>query len=103
MAASVMGQPYFSGETALQRILARGEIESLDHVHVPRLQQPNKNAVFMDRAARLRQLAPDNPLSDYLLLMANLVDAQHKVAKDRKSTRLNSSHVKISYAVFCLK
>src|SRR5436309_11023261 len=25
------------------------------------------------------------------------------VAIDRKSTRLNSSHVKISYAVFCLK
>src|SRR5690606_41630009 len=24
-------------------------------------------------------------------------------ARDRKSTRLNSSHVKISYAVFCLK
>src|SRR5690606_39954078 len=24
-------------------------------------------------------------------------------AKDRKSTRLNSSHVKISYAVFCLR
>src|SRR5690606_41248493 len=26
-----------------------------------------------------------------------------KIAQDRKSTRLNSSHVKISYAVFCLK
>src|SRR5690606_36949661 len=26
-----------------------------------------------------------------------------KFIKDRKSTRLNSSHVKISYAVFCLK
>src|SRR5690606_37786830 len=26
-----------------------------------------------------------------------------EMAKDRKSTRLNSSHVKISYAVFCLK
>src|SRR5690625_6795303 len=25
------------------------------------------------------------------------------LAKDRKSTRLNSSHVAISYAVFCLK
>src|SRR5690606_22711118 len=25
------------------------------------------------------------------------------VARDRKSTRLNSSHVKMSYAVFCLK
>src|SRR5690625_5832163 len=27
----------------------------------------------------------------------------HYVTKDRKSTRLNSSHVAISYAVFCLK
>src|SRR5690606_40529307 len=26
-----------------------------------------------------------------------------EVWRDRKSTRLNSSHVKISYAVFCLK
>src|SRR5690606_41923462 len=26
-----------------------------------------------------------------------------KINGDRKSTRLNSSHVKISYAVFCLK
>src|SRR5690606_18759558 len=26
-----------------------------------------------------------------------------QAVKDRKSTRLNSSHVKISYAVFCLK
>src|SRR5690349_24947041 len=25
------------------------------------------------------------------------------IAEDRKSTRLNSSHVEISYAVFCLK
>src|SRR5690554_7448595 len=25
------------------------------------------------------------------------------VGRDRKSTRLNSSHVRISYAVFCLK
>src|SRR5436309_8233436 len=28
---------------------------------------------------------------------------EHRVRVDRKSTRLNSSHVKISYAVFCLK
>src|SRR5438874_8289209 len=26
-----------------------------------------------------------------------------KLVEDRKSTRLNSSHVEISYAVFCLK
>src|SRR5690606_40887833 len=29
--------------------------------------------------------------------------ASARVIEDRKSTRLNSSHVKISYAVFCLK
>src|SRR5690625_5517418 len=28
---------------------------------------------------------------------------RHKRSQDRKSTRLNSSHVAISYAVFCLK
>src|SRR5690606_41643311 len=28
---------------------------------------------------------------------------QAETHRDRKSTRLNSSHVKISYAVFCLK
>src|SRR5690606_41935244 len=31
------------------------------------------------------------------------VDIGGAGAEDRKSTRLNSSHVKISYAVFCLK
>src|SRR5690554_7582807 len=29
--------------------------------------------------------------------------ASNEGSKDRKSTRLNSSHVRISYAVFCLK
>src|SRR3712207_7517040 len=27
----------------------------------------------------------------------------HRLSSDRKSTRLNSSHANISYAVFCLK
>src|SRR5690606_41478651 len=46
-----------------------------------------------------------------LQIMQNLIFLQHldKFLRygckllDRKSTRLNSSHVKISYAVFCLK
>src|SRR5690606_39700419 len=37
---------------------------------------------------------------DVVDLLDSLVD---KSLVDRKSTRLNSSHVKISYAVFCLK
>src|SRR5690606_41682060 len=36
--------------------------------------------------------------------VAAAVDQIHATAlRDRKSTRLNSSHVKISYAVFCLQ
>src|SRR5690349_22303486 len=31
------------------------------------------------------------------------VGERHRCDLDRKSTRLNSSHVEISYAVFCLK
>src|SRR5690554_7620902 len=31
------------------------------------------------------------------------IDHSIRTALDRKSTRLNSSHVRISYAVFCLK
>src|SRR5690349_23431425 len=30
-------------------------------------------------------------------------DGARSIRRDRKSTRLNSSHVEISYAVFCLK
>src|SRR5690625_5892845 len=39
------------------------------------------------------------------LAMANLpgVKEIRSISRDRKSTRLNSSHVAISYAVFCLK
>src|SRR5690625_6693955 len=37
---------------------------------------------------------------DYI---SRLEEAEEKIKLDRKSTRLNSSHVAISYAVFCLK
>src|SRR5438067_8050806 len=36
-------------------------------------------------------------------VMAEYILADAPLAIDRKSTRLNSSHVSISYAVFCLK
>src|SRR5207253_7029680 len=53
----------------------------------------------------------DPALDDDVLLAAGDVDVAFLVAPreiavakpDRKSTRLNSSHVAISYAVFCLK
>src|SRR5690349_24217669 len=36
-------------------------------------------------------------------LRAEISERQRVESQDRKSTRLNSSHVEISYAVFCLK
>src|SRR5690554_7370555 len=37
------------------------------------------------------------------IVMLTVSDSDVDVLEDRKSTRLNSSHVRISYAVFCLK
>src|SRR6266513_4523203 len=45
---------------------------------------------LLDRLARVRE----NPI--------RVVFPRVVAARDRKSTRLNSSHVSISYAVFCL-
>src|SRR5207302_8974853 len=39
----------------------------------------------------------------FMVLVSRFGSHQKIVDEDRKSTRLNSSHVKISYAVFCLK
>src|SRR3712207_7609531 len=44
----------------------------------------------------------DPPDLDHLLAGQAAVRVAHRVG-DRKSTRLNSSHANISYAVFCLK
>src|SRR5690606_13102859 len=51
-------------------------------------------------------LGHDQDMTDIHLLaftLDHLDDVVAELSPDRKSTRLNSSHVKISYAVFCLK
>src|SRR5690606_41489109 len=54
-----------------------------------------KDVGRMDIVRSIRDLQEgDSPVSQAVV--------RHLIA-DRKSTRLNSSHVKISYAVFCLK
>src|SRR3989442_8366791 len=42
-------------------------------------------------------------LADHLEWQLHMSPIEAEVCEDRKSTRLNSSHVRISYAVFCLK
>src|SRR3712207_8166440 len=48
-----------------------------------------------DRRRRLLELARD--------VVDGLAEVHAVLEEDRKSTRLNSSHANISYAVFCLK
>src|SRR5258708_31649402 len=63
--------------------------------HLPPL---DGNAALLAPAEALRAAGIDGPLKD-LRLHAGSAGR----ARDRKSTRLNSSHQIISYAVFCLK
>src|SRR5207249_7705493 len=52
-----------------------------------------------ERIAPLLRRAAERELVDRLMA----TDEDRAAVQDRKSTRLNSSHVSISYAVFCLK
>ena len=61
----------------MQRILQPGDIEALDHTRFPRVLPPAAGSLFAERAARLRQLADGNPIADYLLFVAKIMDAQH--------------------------
>src|SRR5690606_29022250 len=58
-----------------------------------------------DDAAVLQDMLAHGKPDTELLLVADQrkMRVEQVVCLDRKSTRLNSSHVKISYAVFCLK
>src|SRR2546430_15754274 len=49
------------------------------------------------------RLRPAGEHLDRVLDLPRGSAARHAAGRDRKSTRLNSSHSQISYAVFCLK
>src|SRR3712207_8564167 len=63
--------------------------------------------------SKSNQKIADNVQYDFMIMPAEDLEtmithrgfkiAQNGSAQDRKSTRLNSSHANISYAVFCLK
>ncbi|MEN4921408.1 formate dehydrogenase accessory protein FdhE [Achromobacter spanius] len=82
----------------MQRILPRGEIEALDHNAIPRIALPERQTVFAARAARLRKLADGNPVADYLLLMAHLVDAQHRALADCAAPPASEDRISLAQA-----
>src|SRR5690606_40337064 len=59
----------------------------------------------MEARAVREVIGPNVPVSSTKALTGHTLAGAGalEAAIDRKSTRLNSSHVKISYAVFCLK
>src|SRR5262245_63810868 len=58
---------------------------------------------FSDRCALLQNQLTQAEI-ELVRIRREIVEvAEQIVAEDRKSTRLNSSHLGISYAVFCLK
>src|SRR5207249_8161283 len=93
MAERVISPPEVPHASPLEH--SRRQLEALLEVSEAIAQQRDLPALFHDLAARLHSVI------DFDFLTLVLHDAAKNV--DRKSTRLNSSHVSISYAVFCLK
>src|SRR2546428_6298858 len=76
------------------------------------IRRPPRSTLFpyttLFRSIRLPELehvglGPRSVVAHPFLLAPGLYAAPLARARDRKSTRLNSSHDQISYAVFCLK
>src|SRR6266496_3209175 len=59
----------------------------------------NSTSFGIQRCHRCRRRCLRDPMAVSWLIWARCASS----SADRKSTRLNSSHVEISYAVFCLK
>src|SRR5690554_7314103 len=56
---------------------------------------PNPLRTLYDRVAALRQLVRDVPVEGYVLFASGAKFNKGRPPQDRKSTRLNSSHVRI--------
>src|SRR2546422_3546966 len=54
-------------------------------------------------SSTLDELAPERAAAREAITQLRLTPVLFELGADRKSTRLNSSHGYISYAVFCLK
>jgi FdhE protein len=61
-----------------QRILERGQIETLASRSIPRVRLPDRTRVFAQRATRLRTLAQGRALEGYLQFLAVVGDAQQR-------------------------
>jgi len=66
----------------MQRILDPARIEAFAERSIPRVRLPDSQSVFSRRAARLRKLAEQHSLGDYLRLMAVVADGQQRLLSE---------------------
>src|SRR5256885_10077582 len=66
------------------------------------IRRPPRSTLF-PYTTLFRSITLCNPLELQLYVVRRLNSLLGVLREDRKSTRLNSSHLVISYAVFCLK
>src|SRR2546426_7730764 len=71
------------------------------------IRRPPRSTLFpyttLFRSPRGAEQLTDRPGFQQRIRLGARADALDRFVRDRKSTRLNSSHLVISYAVFCLK
>src|SRR5690606_40057378 len=73
-------------------------------IHLGVSQEPEQMLIqYRGTALIMQYLALDKDIRQEERSTKASIHDQKQCCGDRKSTRLNSSHVKISYAVFCLK
>lgn len=70
------------------RVLDPEQIAMLAGQQMPFLRLPARGLAFSDRQLRLRQLAADHPMREYLLFVADLAHAQHQVLQDYPAVAL---------------
>src|SRR5207249_7124151 len=63
----------------------------------------HSDAIMCTRGVLRTSINPGSTVPIVLRVSGGASIIGESLTKDRKSTRLNSSHVSISYAVFCLK
>src|SRR3712207_7173031 len=63
----------------------------------------SKYEMFLDKSGKKISKSAGNVLTPQMWLRYGTPESILLLLLDRKSTRLNSSHANISYAVFCLK
>src|SRR3712207_8979687 len=73
---------------------------SAGHVQQRGVPEPGQPVAVAERRPGVQRREDDQRVQDRV---EQLEPGQHQRPGDRKSTRLNSSHANISYAVFCLK